>query len=119
SLPGAPAAARWPVKAQPHVDLWLHGFGLITTDTLPVPLFRRGYRDSLVVIRNGRNVYTALDANRADLAQRLAAAPALQNAQFVVFSFPTWEALANAIDVFLRAEGDPRRVSDQTTAAEV
>ncbi len=117
--PGAPATARWPVKTHAHVDLWLHGFALITTDTLPVPLFRRGYRDSLVTIRNRANVYTALDANRAELAQRLASTPALQNAQFIPFSFPTWDALTRAIDVFLRAEGDPRRASDQTTAAEI
>jgi hypothetical protein len=119
ALPSAPAAARWPVKVQPHVDLWLHGFGMISTDTLPVPLFRRGYRDSMVVLRNRANVYTTLDANRDELAARLASTPALQNAQFVVFSFPTWESLSAAIETFIRVEGDPRRVTDQTTAAEV
>jgi len=119
AIPSAPAAARWPVKAQPHVDLWLHGFGMISPDTTPVPLFRRGYRDSMVVLRNRANVYTTLDANRDDLAARLASTPALQNAQFLVFSFPTWEALSSAIETFLRVEGDPRRASDQTTAAEI
>lgn len=119
ALPSAPATARWPVKAQPHVDLWLHGFGMISADTTPVPLFRRGYRDSMVVLRNRANVYTALDANRDELSARLASTPALQNAQFVVFSFPTWEALSTAIETFIRVEGDPRRASDQTTAAEI
>jgi hypothetical protein len=119
ALPSAPAAARWPVKVQPHVDLWLHGFGMISADTTPVPLFRRGYRDSMVVLRNRANVYTALDANRDELGTRLANTPALQNAQFVVFSFPTWEVLSTAIETFIRVEGDPRRTSDQTTAAEV
>jgi hypothetical protein len=119
ALPSAPAAARWPVKVQPHVDLWLHGFGMISTDTTPVPLFRRGYRDSMVVLRNRANVYTSLDANRDELASRLASTPALQNAQFLVFSFPTWAALSTAIETFIRVEGDPRRASDQTTAAEI
>jgi hypothetical protein len=112
-------AGRWPAKTQAHVDLWLHGFAMLGADSAPVPLFRRGYRDSLIVLRNRASVYSALDANRDSLAARLATTPALQNAQFVVFSFPTWEALANAIDVFLKVEGDPRRASDQTTAAEV
>ena len=119
ALPAAPAAARWPVRTAAHADLWLHGFALLTADTTPVPLFRRGYRDSLVVLRNRANVYTALDANREELAQRLASTPALQAAQFVPYSFPTWEALAGAIDVFLRVEGDPRRATNQETAAEI
>jgi hypothetical protein len=119
ALPSAPTAARWPMKTQPHVDLWLHGFGMLTADTTPVPLFRRGYRDSMVVLRNRANVYTALDANRDELAARLNSTPALQGAQFAVFSFPTWESLANAVDQFIKIEGDPRRATDQTTAAEI
>lgn len=119
ALPAAPASARWPVTVRPHVDLWLHGFGMISSDTTPVPLFRRGYRDSMIERRNRASVYTALDAHRDDLAARLASTPALQNAQFLVFSFPTWEALSTAIETFIRVEGDPRRTRDQTTAAEV
>ncbi len=119
ALPSAPAAARWPVKVQSHVDLWLHGFGMITTDTLPVPLFRRGYRDSMTVIKNRANAYTTLDANRQELAARLGTTPALQNAQFLVFSFPDWESLSGAIDLFLKAEGDPQRAGNQESAAVV
>jgi len=117
ALPSAPAAARWPVKVQPHVDLWLHGFGMITTDTLPVPLFRRGYRDSMTVIKNRANAFTTLDANRQELSARLGTTPALVNAQFLVFSFPDWESLSRGIDVFLTAEGDPQRSADQASAA--
>jgi hypothetical protein len=119
ALPAPTTAARWPVKAQPHVDLWLHGFGLLTTDTTPVPLFRRGYRDSMVVLRNQARVYTTLDANRDELAARLVSTPALQGAQFVPFSFVSWDALARAVTVFLTADGDPRRAPDQQAAAEV
>lgn len=117
ALPSAPAGARWPVKVQPHVDLWLHGFGMITADTTPVPLFRRGYRDSMTVIKNRANAYTTLDANRQELSARLGSTPALQNAQFLVYSFPDWESLARAIDVFLKAEGNPQRATDQESAA--
>jgi hypothetical protein len=115
----AATAGRWPVKTLGHVDLWMHGFAMLAADSAPVPLFRRGYRDSMIVLRNAAGVFGALDANRDSLAARLAVTPALQSAQFVAFSFPTWEALSNAIDVFLRVEGDPRRTSDQVTAGEV
>ncbi len=117
ALPSAPAAARWPVKVLPHVDLWLHGFGMISDDTLPVPLFRRGYRDSMTVIKNRTNSYTTLDANRQELGARLGTTPALQNAQFLVFSFPDWEQLSQAIDLFLKADGNPQQAGDQQAAA--
>lgn len=119
ALPAPTPEARWPVKAAPHVDLWLHTFGMLTTDTTPVPLFRRGYRDSMTVLRNRANAFTTLDANRNDLAPRLGAGPAAQGAQFLIFSFPSWEALRLAIDNFIRAEGDPRRLSNQESAREV
>ena len=115
----APTAARWPVRTADHVDLWLHGFGLLTTDTTPVPLFRRGYRDSMIVLRNRANVLTALDANADSLRARLTRTPALQGAQFLVFSFPSWDALSSAIELFLKAEGDPRVATNQQSAAEI
>ena len=34
----------WPVKTREHVDLWLHGYALLTADTARIPFFRRGYR---------------------------------------------------------------------------
>lgn len=117
ALPSAPSAARWPVRTQAHVDLWLHGFGMITTDTSAVPLFRRGYRDSMTVIKNRANSLSSLDANRQELSARLGSTPALQNAQFLVFSFPDWETLSQSIDLFLKAEGNPQRASDQNSAA--
>jgi hypothetical protein len=119
ALPASPEAVRWPVQVQSHVDLWLHGFGLLTTDTTAVPLFRRGYRDSLGVIKNRANRYTTLDANRDELSKTLAGTPSLTNAQFLVFVFPTWESLSRAISAFLSADGDPQRASDQQTAAEI
>ncbi|MEO7360810.1 MAG: hypothetical protein ABI120_10795, partial [Gemmatimonadaceae bacterium] len=44
----APAPqVQWPVKRAEHVDLWLHSFAEISTDTAAIPLFKRGYRDSI------------------------------------------------------------------------
>lgn len=119
ALPTSAEAVRWPVQTKAHVDLWLHGFGMITTDTTAVPLFRRGYRDSLTVIKNRANAYTTLDANGAELSRTLAATPALTNAQFLVFAFPSWEALSSAITLFLSVEGDPQKAPDEVRAAEV
>ncbi len=115
--PEAAQLVRWPVKTYEHVDTWLHGFAMITSDTTPVPLFRRGYRDSMIVIKNRANAYTSLDGSRAELSARLASTPALVNAQFLVFSFASWDELAAAIDLFLKAEGNPQRATDQTGAA--
>jgi hypothetical protein len=42
---------RWPVKTREHVDLWLHGFALLSDDTTLVPLFRRGYADQMTVLK--------------------------------------------------------------------
>ena len=57
----------WAIHTREHVDLWLHGFALLQDDTSRVPLFRRGYRDDLIVARNARGVTTLLDVNRGDL----------------------------------------------------
>ena len=43
----------WPIKTREHVDLWLHGFAMLSVDTTKVPYFRRGYRDELTVQKNG------------------------------------------------------------------
>lgn len=50
SLRPVTAGPRWPVKTREHVDLWLHGFALLTDDTAAVPLFDRGYRDRKSVV---------------------------------------------------------------------
>jgi hypothetical protein len=118
--PGGTAAAvttgtPWGVKTREHVDLWLHGFALIQDDTARVPLFLRGYRDDLIVARNRESVTTALDSNRTRLRTRFEQNRTLINVQFAALYFGTWDEMRTAIDIFLRAEGDPRRASDQQT----
>lgn len=119
-MPLTQPALRWPVRTAEHIDLWLHAFALISEDTTRVVrLYRMGYRDSLVVVKNQRNVLTSLDANRATLAKRLPAAGGYLQAQFLPFEFSNWDAMKNAIERFLQFEGDPRRAPDRETQARV
>jgi len=113
------ANAAWPVKTREHVDLWLHGFAMISDDTTRVPFFRRGYRDELTVFKNGVNVATQLDANRERLRSRLAANRNLVNAQFLGLYFGSWQELREVTQLFVRAEGDPRRANSRELAAAI
>ena len=110
-------SAAWPLRTREHVDLWLHGFAMISSDTSPVPLFRRGYRDALVAARAKASAVTDLDVNRDLLAKRMRENPALVNAQFLAFAFPTWDELVAAIDAFTKADGDPKRAKSGENAA--
>jgi len=106
----------WPIKTREHVDLWLHGFAMLQEDTTFVPFFRRGYSTNMTVLKNRANVVTQLDANRDRLRARLALNSQLINAQFVPFSFASWSDLAQTVDLFVRANGDPRAASSQEQA---
>jgi hypothetical protein len=121
SSPAARASAvpqpdvRWPVRTVPHVDLWLHSFALLSEDSAAVPIYRRGYRDSLVVEKNRRNVLTALDGNREALVRGLRRNSYLE-AQFLPFGFASWDDMRAVAERFLQLEGDLRRAPDRTTA---
>lgn len=115
---GAPAAQpplRWPVRTLPHVDLWLHAFAMLSDDSAAVPLYRRGYRDSITVIKNQRNLLTALDGNRETLARGLRRAGYL-DAQFLPFGFTSWEEMRATIEQFLQLNGDVRRAPTRDVA---
>ena len=109
--------APWPVKTREHLDLWLHGFAMVTQDTTRVPFFRRGYREQITVEKNRRGLSTMLDGNRDQLAARFAANRNLVGAQFIALYFGSWEELSRGVSLFLRAEGDPGRASDQQQQA--
>ena len=102
----------WRVTSYEHVDLWLHGFALLTSDTGHVPFFARDYRQRITALKRQKSIYTNLDANQQQLSQRLAQNPALANAQFLAMYFSSFQELASATDLFIRADGDPRRASD-------
>jgi hypothetical protein len=119
SLPGASTADRWPVKTREHVDLWLHGFALISDDSSLVPLFRRGYREEMVKRRNSAGITTDLDANHDPLAQRLRENKALVNAQFLPLYFTGWPEMEFAFDAYIKADGNVRNVSPRDVQAQV
>jgi hypothetical protein len=115
----APQVTRWPIKTAEHIDLWLHAFAMLTTDTATVPLYRAGYRDSLTVVKNRANVLTSLDANRAALSAGLAASSGYLAAQFLPMDMANWDVLRAFADRFVQVEGDRRRVDDKATAARI
>ena len=107
-----PAAGQWTIRTRDHVDLWLHGFAILQTDSTLVPFFRRGYRDSVMAQRRHSNVTTLIDANRERLAARFLAFPNLVSAQFIPLYFSSWEETRQSADLFLRADGDERSAGD-------
>jgi hypothetical protein len=108
---------QWPINTYEHVDLWLHGFAMIQNDSTLVPFFRRGYKAEMTDLKRRANVTTQLDANIANLRARFAIEPRLVNAQFVPLYFASLDELVSAMDLFERADGDPRRASSQEAAS--
>src|SRR5437763_15643363 len=90
----------WPTSTRQHVDLWLHGYALLTGDTARVPLFRRGYRQQMRQLRTSRSVFTQLDANADKLSARFRLNPGLVNGQFVPFYFSSFEQIQQVTDLF-------------------
>src|ERR1051325_7412208 len=85
--------ASWPVSAREHVDLWLHGYALLTGDTARVPFFRRGYRQTMRQVKSSRGAYTQLDANADQLSARFRVNPGLVNGQFLPFYFSSFQQM--------------------------
>ncbi|MEO8563020.1 MAG: hypothetical protein ABI601_13140 [bacterium] len=103
----------WPVRTREHVDLWLHSYALLTTDSMLVPYFARGYRDRMIALRRQRNVSSQLDANRTRLLERISVQPSLATGpQFIPFYFASWDQMRQAVDLFSRANGNPRATND-------
>ncbi len=110
--PGGP----WPIKTREHVDLWLHGFALLSDDTSQVPLFRKGYRDSMIVVRNVAQVATRLDTARVALQRTLATTSRLLNAQFYALHFTNFGTLRVSLQLLTQAKGDVKAVRDRDQA---
>jgi hypothetical protein len=108
---------QWPVKTREHVDLWFHAFALLQDDTATVPIFDRGYRERITIVKNSRAIYTAFDEQRNALAGDPAAAKHLLDGQFLALNFGTWTEMKQAIEYFLRNEGDPRRANNREVQA--
>ncbi len=113
---GPPPTAGWAIRTRQHVDLWLHGYALLQRDTARVPFFRRGYRDRMLATRRQLGLTTALDLNLERLQSRLATNPALVNGQFVPLYFGSFDEIRQAVDLFIRVEGEPRAAGSQAAA---
>jgi hypothetical protein len=117
-LPGTTVRSlKWPIRTREYVDLWLHGFAMISSDSAPVPLFRRGYQGTLTMARTKASAVTDLDVNHDALAKHLRENPALINAQFLAFSFTGWDELVATVDAFVKAGGDAKRAPSKEEAA--
>ncbi len=112
----SPPPTDWPIRTRHHVDLWLHGFAMIQDDTTQIPYFRRGYKTDMQDLKRRSNVTTQLDANIGNLRNRLALTPSLVNAQFVPLYFESLDDMLRALDIFERADGNPRAAGNQETA---
>ena len=111
AAPGAaPGAARWPVKSREHVDLWLHGFAMLSADSATVPLYRRGYREALTATRAAERTINEFDANAEPLRDALASRAYLVGAQFLALEYGTWADLEATLDAFIRTDGSTRPV---------
>jgi hypothetical protein len=110
------ATQTWPIRTREHLDLWLHGYAMIQDDTSLVPLFKRGYKTELQGIRSRANMSTQLDANMAALRARFIVNPQLGNAHFLPLQFGSPDDMRAAIDMFIQADGDPRRATSQEGA---
>jgi hypothetical protein len=121
SVTSASAQARpgWRVKTAEHVDLWLHGFAMLTSDTGHVPFFARGYKQEILALKRQKNLLTQLDANQPQLSARFAANPALTNGQFLAMYFPSFQEIVNATDLFIRSSGNPRAARDPQMQEEI
>ncbi|MGH7616043.1 MAG: hypothetical protein ACREPM_02320 [Gemmatimonadaceae bacterium] len=116
---GRQAAPGWRLTTLEHVDLWLHGYAMLTSDTGHVPFFDRGYKQQITTLKRQRNIYTSLDANQSELSARFAANPALANGQFLAMYFTSFQEIVNATDAFMRSGGNPRSARDPQMAQEI
>jgi hypothetical protein len=104
------AANGWAVESREHVDLWLHGFAMLTGagDSSLVPYFRPGYYNDLSQARRALNASSQLDANAMVLSRRLSENAGLVSAQFLSLYFANWSDLRAGCEHFLRDQGDVR-----------
>ena len=117
SCPARHARLKWPLRTREHVDLWLHGFAMISSDSLAGSALPARLPGALTTARAKADAVTDLDVNHDALARRLRENPALHNAEFLVLSFPKWDELVATIDAFVKADGDPRKAKSKESAA--
>ncbi len=116
SSPGAQppvTQTTWRVRTAEHLDVWLHGYAMVTPDTTLVPYFRRGYRARMDAVRRQRGVTSLIDANRDRLLARINVNPSLATSgQFLPLYFESYEQMKQVIDLFVRNNGNPGNSQD-------
>ena len=115
----APAGPAWPVRTRYNVDLWLHGYAMITNDNTQIPYYKRGYRDRMLALEQKAGVSSKLLEQRDQLQSQLTATPQMAGGQFLPLYFDSWDSMQRGIDAFLRAGGDPTRAVDQPTQVQI
>ena len=103
-----PRLTSWPVRTAEHVDLWLHAFALLSTDSTMLPLFAPRYRDSLTVVKNRAAIFTALDSNHLALSRGLSTRGGYLRAQLLPLEFTSWEVFRRQAELFLNANSATR-----------
>ena len=98
----------WRVTTKEQVDLWLHGFALLTSDTGHVPFFARGYKQRITALKAAAKRLHAARREQQELSARFATNPALTNAQFLAMYFTSFQEIVDATDFFIRSTGNPR-----------
>ncbi|MBA2686439.1 MAG: hypothetical protein H0U66_18285 [Gemmatimonadaceae bacterium] len=93
----------WPVKTRYAVDLWLHGYAMLASDTSRTPAFRIDYRDAMIVEKNSRSITTRLDDNAEQLRHGLRVNPRLFDGARLALREGSWEEMGNDIAAFLTA----------------
>jgi hypothetical protein len=96
----------WPVKTRYVVDLWLHGYAMLASDTSRTPEYRLDYRDAMIVAKNSRNITTRLDDNAEALRHGLRVNPRLLEGSRLALREGSWEEMGNDIAAFLTAGED-------------
>lgn len=107
-------AEGWTFSAPAHAGLWYHGLALAGAgaDSAPVlPLYRPDHADD--VARAGRG---AGGPDFVALGRDLTLSGADHGAQFLPLYFGDWASLLEAVQLWERAGGDPRRAQSQETA---
>lgn len=106
----------WAIGTREHVDLWFHGFAMVSEDTTLIPYFKRGYKADMLAIRSRVNAVTQLDASREKLSARFALNRELVNAQFIPMQFSSLEEMLQGIRIFLESEGNVQRANSREVA---
>ncbi|HUF11990.1 MAG TPA: hypothetical protein VMN78_02695 [Longimicrobiales bacterium] len=116
--PGAPAPAginEWRFGVDEHIALWYHGLALARVGEEPgaaVPIHRSDYDDVVTQARRrGVGGSSPFAADPTAFGDRMEAAGVADGLQFLPLYFGSWPQLAQAVDLWARAEGDPNRVA--------